>query len=227
MSVLAIVPARGGSKGIPHKNIKSLAGKPLIGWTIDSAKKSKYISQIVVSTENQKIASIAREFGAEIPFMRPAALSADDTPGIEVVMHALELLPEVEWLLLLQPTSPLRSVEDIDGIIRLCFDRGASSAVSVVAVDKHPYWMYQCDAAGRLKPIVTERPTFTHRQDLPAAYGLNGALYLASRDWLLARRDFVGPDTLAYIMPAERSADLDTPMDWKWAEFLIEHMCVE
>ena len=222
MKLLALIPARGGSKGICRKNIKPLAGKPLLGWTIDTARQAGSVDRIVVSTEDDEIAAIARDLGAEVPFMRPGALSFDSTPGIEPVIHALEQLPEFEWVLLLQPTSPLRSVEDIEGIVRLCLDRDAPSAVSVTAVNKHPYWMYQCDEKDRLSPMIPEQPAVTRRQDLPPAYALNGALYLARRDWLLEHQRFVALDTLAYVMPKERSPDLDTLPDWDWAEYLIK-----
>lgn len=141
MNLVALIPARGGSKGIPRKNIKPLAGKPLIGWTIDAAKQAACVHRLIVSTEDEAIASVARSFGAEVPFMRPVELTADDTPGIAPVLHALEQLPDVDRLLLLQPTSPLRSVADIEGIVEFCLARGAPSAVSVCEASKHPYWM--------------------------------------------------------------------------------------
>ena len=222
MSLLAIIPARGGSKGIPRKNIKPLAGKPLIGWSIDSAKQATCINRIIVSTEDEEIASVARELGADVPYMRPAELAVDETPGISPVWHAIEQLPEHDWVLLLQPTSPLRSAEDIDGIWQFCQERSAPSAVSVCEVGKHPYWMYQRNAAQRLEPFIKGRPNVTRRQDLPPAYALNGALYLARIDWLLEQQNFIGPETLGYIMPPERSVDLDTLQDWRWVEFLIE-----
>jgi len=222
LSILAIIPARGGSKGIPRKNIKPLMGKPLIGWSIDAAKQASCIDHIIVSTEDQEIASVARELGADVPFMRPAELAADDTPGIAPVLHAISQLPDYEWVLLLQPTSPLRSAEDIDGVWQFCQERGAPSAVSVCEVGKHPYWMYRCNAAQLLEPFIKGRPDVTRRQDLPPAYALNGALYLAKTDWLLEQQNFIGPETLGYIMPPERSVDLDAPQDWRWIEFLIE-----
>lgn len=222
MSLLAIIPARGGSKGIPRKNIKPLMGKPLIGWSIDAAKEASCVDRLIVSTEDEEIASVARGLGADVPFMRPAELAADDTPGIDPVLHAISQLPDCDWVLLLQPTSPLRSAEDIDGIWQFCQERGLPSAVSVCEVGKHPYWMYQCDAAQRLEPFVKGRPDVTRRQDLPTAYALNGALYLARTEWLLKQGSFIGPETLGYVMPPERSVDLDTPQDWCWVEFLIE-----
>ena len=154
--------------------------------------------------------------------MRPAALAADDTPSIDTVIHALGQLPEVDWVLLLQPTSPLRAVEDIEGIVQLCLERDAPSAVSVSAVDKHPYYMYHCDEKNRLESVISEAPEITRRQDLPPVHVLNGALYLAQRDWLLEQRRFVGPDTLGYIMPPERSADIDTPRDWDWVDYWLK-----
>jgi len=222
VSILAIIPARGGSKGIPRKNIKPLASKPLIGWTIEAAKQSSCLDRIIVSTEDEEIASVARNLGADVPFMRPTELAADDTPAIDPVLHAISHLPDCDWVLLLQPTSPLRSAEDIDGIWQFCQERGALSAVSVCEVEKHPYWMYQFNAAQRLEPFIKGRPDVTRRQDLLSAYELNGALYLAKTDWLLQRQDFIGPETLGYVMPPERSVDLDTPQDWRWVEFLIE-----
>jgi len=226
MSLLVIIPARGASKGIPRKNIKPLAGRPLIGWSIDIAKKASCVDRIIVSTEDEEIASVARELGADVPFMRPAELATDDAPGMAPVLHAISQLTDFDWVLLLQPTSPLRSAEDIDGIWRFCQGRGSPSAVSVCEVGKHPYWMYQCDAAQRLEPFIKGRPHVTRRQDLPPVFVLNGALYLARTEWLLERKDFIGPETLGYIMPPERSLDLDTQQDWRLAEFLIEQVDV-
>ena len=222
MSLLAIIAARGGSKGIPRKNIKSLMGKPLIGWSIDAAKQASFVDRLIVSTEDEEIASVARGLGADVPFMRPAELAADETPGIAPVFHAIEQLPDYDWVLLLQPTSPLRTHADIEAIWQLCQDRKSPSAVSVTEGVKHPYWMYQSDAEHRLQPFIEGRPDVTRRQDLPPAYALNGALYLARTEWLLKQGRFIGPDTLGYVMPPERSVDLDTPQDWRWVEFLIE-----
>ena len=222
MKVLAVIPARGGSKGIPRKNIKPLAGKPLIAWTIEAAIQAQGIERVIVSTEDEEIALVAKQYGAEVPFMRPLALAQDDTPGIAPVLHAIEQLPDYDWVLLLQPTSPLRSTEDIEGIIQFCRDEGAPSAVSVTAVSKHPFWMYQRDDRKRLQPLIPNRPEIARRQDLPSTYALNGALYLARTGWLIQNQGFIGPETLGYAMPEERSVDLDTPQDWRWVEFYIE-----
>jgi len=222
MNLLALIPARGGSKGVPRKNIKSLHGKPLIGWSIDAAKKSTFVERVVVSTEDDEIAAIASDLGADVPFMRPMELAADDTPGVVPVLHAIENLPEFDWVILLQPTSPLRTAEDIDGIVRFCIEHGAPSAVSVCEVDKHPYLMFHRDESERLQPFIPQKPDITRRQDLPQVYAFNGALYLARIDWLKEQQSLVGQETLGYVMSPEYSTDIDTPLDWSWVEFLIE-----
>lgn len=217
-----MIPARGGSKAIPRKNIRPLGGKPLIVWTIEAAIESKRLSRIIVSTEDEEIAGVAKENGVEVPFMRPLSLAQDDTPGVAPVLHAIEQLPRYEWVLLLQPTSPFRSVEDINGILDLCRNEGMSSAVSVTEVIKHPFWMYKRDSNNFLEPLIPDRPDLTRRQDLPSVYELNGAMFLARTDWLIENRGFIGPKTIGYWMPKERSVDLDLPQDWDWAEYIIE-----
>jgi CMP-N,N'-diacetyllegionaminic acid synthase len=221
LSVLAVIPARGGSKGIPRKNIKPLWGKPLIQWTIDAAKHSKHLDRIIVSTEDPEIARISSELGADVPFVRPSNLATDDTPGLAPVLHALEQLPEYEWIMLLQPTSPLRITEDIDSAFELCQAHGAPAAVSVSISSDHPYWTYRIGVEGRMESFIVNRPDIPRRQDLPPAYGLNGAIYLARTDWLREQECFVTPETLGYVMPPERSIDLDSPLDWQWLEFLL------
>ncbi|HYC48509.1 MAG TPA: acylneuraminate cytidylyltransferase family protein [Burkholderiales bacterium] len=221
MNVLGLIPARGGSKSIPRKNIRDLCGKPLIAHTIAAARSATSLARVVVSTDDDEIAAVAQAWGADVPFMRPAELALDDTPGVEPVLHALAQLPEFDWVLLLQPTSPLRTAADIDGIVARCRKRDASSAVSVCEAAKHPYWMYERDAEDRLVPVV-DRPLVTRRQSLPPVYALNGALYLAQRDWLQQQRALIARDTLAYVMPPERSVDIDSALDWRWVECLMQ-----
>ena len=220
MSLLALIPARVGSKGIPRKNIRELCGKPLIAWSIETAQKANYVDQIVVSTDDEEIADVARSYGAEIPFIRPHTLAQDDTPGIAPVIHALEQFPEVEQVLLLQPTSPLRTTTDIDGIVKMCQEAQAPAAVSICEPSKHPNWMFSCGKDGKLSPF-TDNPIATLRQDLPKVYTLNGALYLANAQWLIQTESFISPETLGYVMPPERSADIDTLLDWEWVELLM------
>ena len=220
MKVLAIIPARGGSKGIHRKNIKSFNGQPLISWTIRTALKCPLIDKTIVSTDDHEIADISKSYGANVPFMRPNELSQDSTPGIEPVLHAIEQLPQYDWVLLLQPTSPLRTADDICGIINLVKDKKASSAVSVSETINHPYWTYSLDD-GKLISFCNNE-TKLLRQDLPPAYNLNGALYFASRNFLKTKKTFKDESTLAYVMPRHRSVDIDDIDDWDFAEFLIK-----
>jgi N-acylneuraminate cytidylyltransferase/CMP-N,N'-diacetyllegionaminic acid synthase len=223
MSTFALIPARGGSKGIPRKNIKLMAGKPLIAWTIEAALRSSLLDAVVVSTEDEEIAEVARNAGALVPFMRPAELAQDATPGIDPVLHALDQLPEFDSVLLLQPTSPMRSTADIDGCLTLAAERGAPSVVSVCEPDTHPYWTYRVGADQSMRRLL-DGAAVTRRQDLPAVAALNGALYFADAAWLRRSRALVGPETLAYVMTREHSVDLDTPLDWKIAEILLKEM---
>lgn len=219
-SVLAIIPARGGSKGVPRKNIREVAGKPLIAWTIEEAKKSGFIDRIVVSTDDQEIADIAVQWGGEVPFMRPVDLARDDTPGIAPVIHMLTTIqPEYDLTVLLQPTSPLRTVEDIDGAIALMVNRNAKACVSVVEPDKSPYWMYSLDSFGKLLPLLDG--DYARRQDIPVVYALNGAVYVAESKWLVMMQTFVTDETVAYIMSKERSIDIDTNIDLMLANELL------
>ena len=221
ITLLTLIPARGGSKGIPRKNIQELCGKPLIAWSIEAAQKSKYIDRIIISTDDQEIADVARSYGAEVPFLRPVEIAQDDTLGISPVIHALEQFPKFEQVLLLQPTSPLRTTDDIDGIVKMFQESQAPAAVSICETSKHPNWMFSCDKDGTLKPF-TAKPIATRRQELPKVYHLNGALYLAKSEWLRKTHTFLSPETLGYVMPPERSADIDTLLDWEWVELLIK-----
>lgn len=220
MSLLALIPARGGSKGIPRKNIRPFKGRPLIAWTIAAARLAKGIDRIVVSTEDAEIAEIAKSWGADVPFLRPAGLAEDTTPGMDVVFHTLAQLPEHDDILLLQPTSPLRQTEDIESIIALRERLAAPAAVSVSDIGHPPQWLYRIDDRSRLEPLLDMRPV-GRRQEGGRAFMLNGALYLARTDWLRTHGSFISSDTVAYVMPPERSVDIDTPLDWHWAEFLM------
>jgi N-acylneuraminate cytidylyltransferase/CMP-N,N'-diacetyllegionaminic acid synthase len=223
VKTFALIPARGGSKGIPRKNIKLFAGKPLIVWTIEAALRSSLLSAVVVSTDDPEIAEVARQAGAQVPFMRPSELALDQTPGLDPVLHALDQLPQYDSVLLLQPTSPLRTTEDIDACLRLAVQQHARSVVSVSEADTHPYWTYRLTKDQALSRFVEAEPEpIARRQDLPKAFALNGALYFADANWLRSSGRLVGTETLAYVMAKERSVDLDTPLDWKLAELLLK-----
>ncbi len=221
--ILAIIPARGGSKGIPRKNIIDVAGKPLIAWTIEAAKKSKYIDRLVLSSEDDEIIRIAIQWGCEVPLKRPDFLAEDDTPGIDPVLHMLSVLPEFDYIVLLQPTSPLRRTEDIDGCIEQCITKRANCCVSVTEPDKSPFWMYYINSEGVLEPVVSsDNEVAVRRQDLPVIYALNGAVYVARCEWLLTNKSFLTKETIAYPMSKEHSIDIDSWRDLQLAKLILE-----
>lgn len=215
LRVLALITARGGSKGLPGKNIRAAGGKPLVAWTVDAARGSRYCDRVVISTDDQAIASAALAHGCEVPFLRPPHLATDTASSLDVVMHALQELPGYDLLLLLQPTSPLRSSSDIDAACELLVAHRAPACVSVTPAHESPYWMYSVGPDQALKPVVELPAGITRRQDLPAAYSLNGAIYLARTEWLQQSRSFLTPQTVALVMPAQRSLDIDTLEDFE------------
>jgi N-acylneuraminate cytidylyltransferase len=210
--LLAVIPARGGSKGVPRKNVRVVAGLPLIAWTLKAARESRFIDTVMVSTDDHEIANVARAHGGDVPFMRDARLASDEAPTMDVVLDVLQRCPGYGWVILLQPTSPLRQADDIDAAIKRCLAANAPSCVSICSVQESPYWMYSVSESGHMKPLMP--PTeLTRRQDLPPIYSLNGAIYLARVDWLLRERTFVRAETIAHEMPVERSLDIDTESD--------------
>jgi N-acylneuraminate cytidylyltransferase/CMP-N,N'-diacetyllegionaminic acid synthase len=223
-SILALIPARGGSKGLPRKNIRPLLGKPLIAWTIEQALASKYLDRVIVSTDSEEIAEISKKYGAEVPFMRPKKLATDEVKSIDVVLHAVKWMEEndgsYDLLMLLQPTSPLRTVEDIDKAVELLFGKGAIAVVSVCKVDHHPYWSNVLPEDGCMENFIRPEAINKNRQGLPIFYRLNGAIYLAYCDYLKQEKTFFGDKTFAYIMPKERSIDIDEEIDFILAELL-------
>lgn len=227
LRILAVILARGGSKGLPRKNIKLLAGKPLIAWTIEAALQSHMLSRVVVSTDDPEIAHVAREFGAEVPFMRPPELAQDTTPGMDSILHAMNWLRDhdnysADLLMSLQPTSPLRTVDDINSAIQVVLANDGEAIVSVTDVTHHPYWMKRIDKNGCLHEFIPGM-TAARRQELPPVYALNGAIYLARGELLLTRRTWYGDQTYAYVMPPERSIDVDTPWDFHVADLILTH----
>ena len=227
-NILGIIPARGGSKGLPRKNIKPLLGKPLIAWTIEQALASKYLDRVIVSTDDKEIAEISKKYGAEIPFMRPKELAEDNAKGIDVVLHAIDWLKEnnkrkhYDLIILLQPTSPLRATEDIDKTIELLFLKEAKAIVSVCEVDHHPLWANILPEDGCMKDFIRQEIINRNRQELPIFYRLNGAIYLAYCDYIKEQESFFGEKTFACIMPRERSIDIDKEIDLRLAEILIK-----
>ena len=221
--ILAIIPARGGSKGVPRKNIRLLGEKPLLAWTIHEANKSKYIDRLILTSEDEEIIKVAHNYGLEVPFRRPADLALDCTPGIDPVIHAIETLTEkYDFVVLLQVTSPLRTVVDIDNCIEKLVRNDAKACVAVTEADNSPYWMYKVGEGSKLKPLFADEK-FTRRQELPQVYSINGAVYVASCDWLIKNKDFITNETIAYVMPPQRSLDIDTELDFAIVEHLIKN----
>jgi CMP-N-acetylneuraminic acid synthetase len=219
-TVLALITARGGSKGIPGKNIKCLADKPLINWTIDAARKSAYIDRLILSSDDDSIIEQALSAGCEVPFKRPAQLAMDKSSSMDVIVHALENLTEqYDYLLLLQPTSPFRTVAQIDAIIEQSIGTEADVTVSVTESKKNPAFMYTLDG-NKLLPVISAQQQ-SRRQDMPKVYEHNGALYLSSIPHLLQVRSFNGEEVGAFIMDTMSSLDLDELIDWEFAEYLI------
>lgn len=228
--VLGLVTARGGSKGIPDKNIRPLAGKPLIAWTLEAVQESTgngpgCLDRVVVSTDSEQISDICRQFGADVPFCRPADLSRDESAHIDVVLHALEWLRRhesyvPEWVMLLQPTSPFRTVADIREAIELANSSGAPAVVSVCETHAHPYLARSLGAGGTLGAFMQCPISYARRQDLPAAYSLNGAIYLVRREILCNKKTFEPQGAIGFVMPPDRSHQIDTPWDLRLAEFI-------
>jgi len=226
ISVLGLIPARGGSRSIPGKNIKALHGRPLIAYTIAEALHSK-LTRTILSTEDEQIAAIGKSLGVEVPFLRPADLARDDAGSIDVALHALDRLKENEgveydYLMILQPTSPFRRAADIDACIELAAEKNADSVMSMVEVeDFSPLKLKTIDAEGLIRPLFEEEgPISRRRQDAPTVYKRNAAIYL-TRTRLIKNRDLFGERSYAYIMPRERSLDINSPFDFRLAEYLM------
>lgn len=221
---IGVITARGGSKGIPRKNVKPLAGKPLIAWTIEAAQKSRLLDRLIVSTDDPEIMGVAMAFGAEVPFRRPAELARDESTHLDTVLHSLDWLREhgdvPDYFLTLQPTSPLRIAEDIDAAIDLARASHLPAVISVCESRQHPLWAKQIHADGTMSPYVSHKGGL-RRQLLLPAFAPNGAIYLNRCDSLIAERQMAPAGTRAYVMPMLRSVDIDTPDDWYLAELLL------
>ncbi|MBF8264148.1 MAG: CMP-N-acetylneuraminic acid synthetase [Dehalococcoidia bacterium] len=226
-NILAIVPARGGSKGLPRKNIRPLAGKPLIYYSIAEAKACSLLDRVIVSTEDEEIARIARSYSAEV-ILRPVELAQDNTPSIPVFRHVVEYLKQKEGysadiIVILQPTSPLRTKDDIEICIKKYLTHKCDSVISVCPVEHPPNWIYRLDN-DRMTPFLEESKRVLRRQDAPPLYRLNGVVYVSSGDWIMKNDSMVGENSLAYVMPPERSLDIDTEMDFAIAESLLKRI---
>jgi CMP-N-acetylneuraminic acid synthetase len=221
--VLGLVPARGGSKGVPGKNVRPLAGHTLLEYTARAARESGVIDRIVLSTDSAEIADAGRRAGLEVPFIRPASLAADDTPMVPVIMHALSEIERHAWspdiIVLLQPTSPLRRPQHVRDAVNALRESTADSVVTVVEVPRHlsPDYVMRIDD-GRLQPFLPEGTGITRRQDARPAYSRDGTVYAFRRSTLERFGGIYGDDCRPLLIDANESLSIDSPADWDAAE---------
>ena len=225
-SILGLITARGGSKGIPQKNTVELAGKPLISYSIETAINSGMLEKVVVSTDDDEIANISRQYGAYVPFLRPSKFAQDKSPHIDSLVHAITWFNDNEkwqpdYIMLLQPTSPLRLEKDITNAIDLCIKKNADSVISVNKVNEHPYFMKKINRKGVLLDFIKKPNGYLPRQTLSPVYYENGAIYLVRTKIITKKRIFYTNRTYAYIMPLERSLDINTSWDLSLAELIL------
>jgi len=223
MKIASIIPARGGSKQIPRKNIVHVKGRPLISYTIEAAKKSRYIDRVAVSTDDEEIATISEGFGAEI-IKRPKEYAMDDSPTIDVVLHGLDELEKQGYvpdgIVTLQPTSPLRTSEDIDTASEIFINSNCTSVVSVCETEHSPSWMFTVEN-GHLNPLFDRDSFSIRRQDFNKIFRPNGAIYISTPKNLREFHGFYPDKTLPYIMKQENSVDIDTHLDLKLVELIM------
>jgi CMP-N,N'-diacetyllegionaminic acid synthase len=226
--ILGVIPARAGSKGVPRKNVRLVGGEPLVSWTWRAAAEVPAIDRLIVSTDDLEVAALARSAGIEVPFLRPPHLASDTASAFQVAEHALGWLECTEgyrpdFVLWLQPTSPLRTAEDIEGALALAERHPTySSVMSVCETEHHPFWTFTVDEQGSLQYINEANRSTTRRQELPRTYRANGAIFLVKRDVLLAHEIFDPDPTRAYIMPVARSIDIDSPWDLYLADLVLK-----
>ena len=229
--VLALIPARGGSKGLPGKNIKDLCGMPLLAWPIRAAKESNYIDQVIVSTENKNYADIARSYGASVPFIRPAKLAKDDSATYLVVEHALNYLKSqneiYDYMVLLEPTSPLTTSKDIDEALKLLISK-RDLADSVVGVSKveatHPVFDVRINDKGLIEPYVGNGFNILKRQEIDTLYYFEGSLYISDLAILIREKSFYHNRTLPYIVPRWKAIEIDELVDYVCAEAILQNI---
>lgn len=231
LKVLGVIVARGGSKGLPGKNIRLLAGKPLIAYTIDAALGAPGLSRCIVSTDDPQIARVAREHGGDVPFMRPAHLARDEAKLYEPLRHAVEWVEENEdWspdlVMGLQATTPLRTSEDIEESIDILIRNDADSVVGYAPARQHPYWMKKIADDGRLVEFMPVDPAYLRRQNLPQVYHVSGSMYLYKRDLIMNHESIYTDKTYPLVVPIERAIDIDTYEDFRVAEMILKEQGV-
>jgi N-acylneuraminate cytidylyltransferase/CMP-N,N'-diacetyllegionaminic acid synthase len=228
---IAVITARGGSKGLPGKNVRLLAGKPLIAWPIEQALASKYVDEVMVTTDDQQIARVAERYGAQVPFMRPKKLASAKATSMAVVLHALGHYQargeEFDFVVLLEPTSPLREVRDIDETIKMLVDNkvGGTAVLSVCQVEAtHPAFDVKINKQGSLRPYQGVPQKAVRRQDLSKLYFFEGSIYASSVKELFKKQTFNHAKTLAYVVPRWKSLEVDELVDLVCAEAIIKNL---
>jgi len=227
--ILGVITARGGSQGLPGKNIKLLGGKPLIAYSIEAAKRSNLLTHIIVSTDSEEIAAVAKQYGAEVPFLRPKEISGDDTPHTPVMIHAISEMEKkvseiFDYAVILQPTSPFRVPEDIDETLKKLINFEADSSVTLVDVgDFHPIKAKRLEG-DRVLPFCMDEEEGVRRQDLPQAYRRSGSVYAMRRDLLMKDKRLYGDNIVGYVVPEERSVDINDGIDWMRAEAMLSDL---
>jgi len=230
LKILGIIPARGGSKGIPGKNIKSLAGKPLIAYTVESIQESKLLTNAILSSDDEAIISIAKELGLKVPFIRPAELASDHSPTLPVILHALDFFSSqgeyFDAVCLLQTTTPFRTKGMIDLAIKKMIETDADALVSVLPVphEYNPHWIFEPDASGWLKIATGEEKIIPRRPELPATYFRDGAIYITKTSVLLKNESLYGQKLTFILGDQARYVNLDTLEDWRKAELLVQNL---
>lgn len=226
MTTIAIIPARGGSKGLPNKNILEMNGKPMIAYSIEAAKMCPYIEDVVVSTDSEAIAETSKRYGASVPFLRPAHLASDTATTIDVLKHAVEVYESmhnkrVETVVLLQPTSPLRNDEDVANALELFIKQQADSLQSITVSDQHPYLFKKYNTESHaVTDYYANFTKVTRRQDMEEMYALNGAIYIFRKE-LLTENKIVGKKNIGFVMPKNKSIDIDDIYDFILAEQIM------
>ncbi len=223
LKVLGLITARGGSKGVPRKNIRALNGKPLLSYTAETALQAKTLTHIILSTDDEEIAEVGRKFGLDVPFLRPPELALDTTASLPVVRHALDYLKKMgdsfDAVCLLQPTNPLRRAEDIDACVNLLFESNADSVVSVLPVphEFNPHWVYWMNDKC-LSLVTGETSPISRRQDLPPAFHRDGSIYVTRPATIAENDNLYGKNTRGYEIDPQFSANIDTEADWQLVE---------
>lgn len=225
--ILGVIPARAGSKRLPGKNIKILAGKPLIQWTMEAAKNSKLLANVIVTTDDDAIIALAKDVGVDAPFVRPKYLAEDQSSSIDVVKHAISFMEKqgqvFDYVMLLQPTSPLRTSAHIDEAINLLYDKSSDGIISVCPTEHSPLWSNTLGEDGKMDSFIPSKIKNARSQDLPAYYRLNGAIYIASIEKLRAENTmFIKDNIYAYRMTAASSVDIDESIDFTLAEAVMK-----